>query len=338
MSSLKDLLKGSKTNSILEVTILKVLSDSSLIVGDKSSLAILLTHKDSSVASLLVVGCGIKLIKPEVIDTKTLKTSPRFKIQPGKPVSTKHSQNELEALEKIASKLVSPPPQASQLLTFKTIEALDDKSTLLKTPLTVLVVSISRSIQTQYGPYKILGIKDTDNITSDLNLYGSIGAMIEPFQVYCFTKIKITNYKPNDFHRLATTRFTVITKASAEASAAFADVTVAEKVICGSIAGLGDITEYISCTEHKKKVSDEGHCPVCGEDKLPKTAQDFYAIIYVIDTDSEVFSVKMFSKQLTNVKLESPIDAALQPLVDKKVKIDANTSGEILVCVRLNFV
>ena len=88
--------------------------------------------------------------------------------------------------------------------------------------------------------------------------------MIEPFQAYCFTKIKITDYKPNDFHRLATTRFTVITKASADASAAFADVTVAEKVICGSVVGIGDVTEYMSCSEHKKKcvMKDTALCVV----------------------------------------------------------------------------
>ena len=338
MSSLQDLLSGSKTNSILEVTIIKVLSDSSLIVGDKSSLAILLIHKDSSVASLCTVGRGIKLIKPEVINPNSLNTSPRFKILPGKTVSFKHSEKELQALEKIAEKLVSPPPQPFQIVTFKTIESLKEKSNILPTPLTVLIVSISRVIQTQYGPYKILGIKDTENVASDLNLYGSIGAMIEPFQVYCFTKIKITNYKPNDFHRLATTRFTVITKASADASAAFADVTVGEKVICGSVVGIGEVTEYMSCIEHKKKVSDEGYCHVCGEDKLPKTAQDLHAIIYVLDTDSDVVSVKIFSKQFTKVKHESPIHAALQPLVDKKLKVDANTSGEILVCVRLTYI
>ena len=334
MSPLQDFLNGSKAIAILEVSIIKDLGSNMFIISDAEDVFALLKIEDlTKIEKLLKTGKGIKIIKPEQIFKNIVKPSPRFRIQPGKHTSIKISDKHLKNLETQASNFQVP----STFTSFGDIEEMSKKGPFLSCQLNVLVTKLSRSIKTNYGPYRIAGIKDHLGNTSDINFYWASGDNVEPFKVYTITKTKVTTISgDNNFHRLATTRFSVVTEASSSVCKAFKDVCIGEVTISGKIAGVGDITVYTSCTEHKKKVADTGECPICQTVAL-KTKPDYYANIYIQDENNDIKTVKTFNSHMPSHIVKSPnIEEALTAFVsDKNVKADVNIFGDDFICIRI---
>ena len=334
MSPLQDFLQGSKAISILEVSIIKDLGSNMFIISDEKDTCALLFIEDlTNTEKLLKTGKGIKIIKPEQIKKNILKPSPRFRIQPGKHMSIKIGDKDLKNMETLASTFHVP----STFTSFGDIEEMSKKGPFISCPLDVLVTKLSRPIKTNYGPYRIAGIKDHLGNTSDINFYGASGDTVEPFKIYTITKAKVTTLSgDNNFHRLATTRFSVITKASSSVCEAFKDVCIGEVSISGKIAGVGDVTVYTSCTQHKKKVSNTGECPIC-QTITPKTNPDYYANIYIQDENNDIQTVKTFNSHMPAHIVTSPnIEDALTAFVtDKHVKADVNIFGDDFICVRI---
>ena len=151
-----------------------------------------------------------------------------------------------------------------------------------------------------------------------------------PFKIYTITKLKVTTISgDNAFHRLATTRFSVITEASSSVREAFKDVCIGEVTISGKIDGVGDITVYRSCSQHKKKVSGTGECPICQTITLD-TKPDYYANIYIQTVNT--FNSHMPSHIVTNPNNAEALTAFVS---DKDVIADVNIFGDDFVCVRL---
>ena len=333
MSPLQDFLKGSKAIAILNVSIIKDLGNNMFIISDdKNTCAVLLIEDVANIEKLLKAGQGIKIIKPEQIKENILKPSLRFKIQPGKHMSIKNADQDLRNMETLASTFKAP----STLTSFTEIEDLSKKGPFLSCQLNVLVTKLSRPIKTDYGLYRIAGIKDHLGNTSDINFYGAAGDTVERFKIYTITKTKVTNISGDNFHRLATTRFSVISEASSGICTAFKDVCIAEVTISGKIAGVGDVTVYTSCTQHKKKVSDTGECPICKTIAL-KTNPDYYANIYIQDENGNIQTVRTFKSHMPSHIATSPnIEEALTVFItDKNIKADVNIFGEDFMCVRL---
>ena len=239
----------------------------------------------------------------------------------------------MKNLETLASTFHIP----STFTSFGDIEEMSKKGPFLSCQLDVLVTKLSRPIKTNYGPYRIAGIKDHLGNTSDINFYGTSGDTIEPFKIYTITKLKVTTISgDHNYHRLATTRFSVITEASSSVRDAFKDVCIGEVTISGKIAGVGDITVYRSCSQHKKKVSNTGECPICQTITLD-TKPDYYANIYIQEKNFDIQTVKTFNSHMPSHIVTSPnIEEALTAFVtDKHVKADVNISGDDFTCVRI---
>ena len=334
MSPLQDFLQGSKAIVILEVTIIKDLGGNMFIIADaKATCALLIIEDLTNIEKLLKTGKGIRIIKPEQIKKNILKPSPRFRIQPGKHMSIKIGDKDLKNIETLASTFHVP----STFTSLGDIEEMSKKGPFLSCSLDVLVTKLSRPIQTNSGPYRIAGIKDHLGNTSDINFYGASGDTVEPFKIYTITKAKVTTLSgKNNFHRLATTRSSVVTEASSSVCEAFKDICIGEVSISGKIAGVVDVTVYTSCTQHKKKVSNTGECPIC-QTIASKTNPDYYANIYIQDENNNIQTVKTFNSHMPSHIVTSPnIEEALTAFVtDKHVKADVNISGDDFTCVRI---
>ena len=76
--SLKNLLAGQKLQ-VINLSVIKELNFCKYLVGDSSCLAILNVTQNANHQKDILIGKTVKLIKPEIIDHKTLKTNKNFR-------------------------------------------------------------------------------------------------------------------------------------------------------------------------------------------------------------------------------------------------------------------
>ena len=321
--SLKQFLQNGKvTGNILEIKIIRRHETGYYIVADSSGLGLLSTSESPQYEKDLVIDRTVKLIKPEVIDNQTIQCNKTFKpMLSKKPLNITVSENDISKL-KINTE--SKADKNEKLLTFEAI--LTDKSQGIPS-LTVLVTSISRTIETSRGNYQIAGIMDIESKKLNINLYDSNIGKIEFGKIYRLTKLKKVNIKKNEETetRLSTTKFTHICGASQKEQALFENVKFADKQIRGTIIGQSEMNSYNSCQKHWNKLDKEEICPKC--ERIPeKINLDFNVDIYVQDPGTEdIMSFRIFKRQITLISSEDgkeEITAKLDEIEGKECTID----------------
>ena len=321
--SLKQFLNGGKLQGhILEIQIIRRHETGYYIVGDSSSLALLSISESPQYEKDLAIDRTVKLIKPELIDNQTIQCNKTFKPMPSKkPLNITVSENDISKL-KINTEIKAEKNE--KLLSFEAI--LTDKSQGIPS-LTVLVTSISRTIETSRGNYQIAGIMDIESKKLNINLYDSNIGKIESGKIYRLTKLKKLTIKKNEETetRLSTTKFTHISGASQKEQAQFESVKFADNQLQGTIIGHSEINSYNSCQKHWNKLDDEEICPKC--ERVPaKTNLDFIVDIYVQDPATEdIKSFRIFKRHITLISSEDGeegITAKLDEMEGKECTID----------------
>ena len=160
--SLKAMIEG-KSVPIVEVQVIKQL-DNCFIVTDIKRTATLLLPADSAFSKdICAPGRVIKLLKPKLLDPNTVQQNSLFKLIPGKSfeVDLEKLASRIKTLEKLAPSC--PPLEDPQgpTLSLNQVEDLFAKGkTFVKPPVPLLILKISRLIETEKGPYCIATVKD----------------------------------------------------------------------------------------------------------------------------------------------------------------------------------
>ena len=86
--------------------------------------------------------------------------------------------------------------------------------------------------------------------------------------------------------RLVTSKFTKIVEANENDALQFANLSIGNSQIDGTIIGFSDINHYKSCVEHWKKLDDDDYCPLC-KGPSPNVKENFHTDLYVQDPKSD---------------------------------------------------
>ena len=329
-ASLQNFLEnGKKSGTILTLTLIKKLSMEKYIVGDKSSLAVLEYPQNGKD---LKIGSGIKLIKPVLIDGKTLKCNSNF--SPLKTLDHNKVTPTQEQLLTFESTIedTQESSKKSEYLTFKEIRKMNT-GTIIKN-LTFLVTRVSKIIPTNSGNYQICGLKDNEDETMSINLYDKFMNTVQVGNVITATKIKKFNLKKEgEFHtRLSTTKFTSISKALPMDETAFEKIRIADNSLDAIIIGFTDISCYFSCTKHWNKIDDEGECPVC-IGKPDEIQFDFKAKLLVEcnEDGDEIKTFLIFKRaalMITTEETEELVDTRLAEYCGSQCTVEYDDSDD----------
>ena len=279
----------------LEILVIKMISPENFIVGDSSSLALLDISENPNHGKDIKIGTTIKLLKPILVDKKSLKTNKNFRpLKSKKMIDLTPSDSDLEKFLPLPHDQKAP----CKLTTFKSIKA--SKNQTIISSITAIVGHTSRVIETARGNYQIAGLVDIDNDKMSINIYDSNLNKMEPANIYTLTKVKISTINEDGKFekRLFTTKLTTISEASADNKAKFENVTLGQHKVTGTIIGFSELKSYNSCGIHWNKLSEDNLCVNC-ESKASDIKVDHTAELYLQESDSdEIQSFRLFKRQL----------------------------------------
>ena len=314
--------------NMLEVKVVKKVSENCYIVGDKKG-NMLLDSEQS-----LKEGTVYKLIKP-MVENMRLRKNPKFAaIKMEKDLKTKileqgeedklcESIGEVKFLSKIKS-------------SFKLVDALGVGS--VADEIKVMVVSRSSVIPGKYGKYRIITCKDVMNQKNSINLFKSLMNRVEIGKIYTITKIKVCDFKKEDdeFNRVSTSYSSRIINGTADDKIEFeiAEVTLGDKAARGTILGISELNVYESCVVCWCRIYADEECRKCKK-KVKNTKPDFNLVMYVgvEDDNDEVLDIFCFKSTL-NLKDIDETDISEENLNKHlegkmcQIEYDVNKNGE----------
>ena len=188
MAQLSNLNETDQVN-IIDVKVMKYISDDYYIVGDISGFMILVSDQRVN------EGQAYKLIKPKLTDQK-IKKKPKFAMIKVENVKTKILTN--EQTENLTS-WIKPTVEKDDDETMNDLEKIDSLGLNgISAEIVLLVCNVSRLIEGRFGNYRIIKVKDIKNNQNDMNLYKQWKDIPEKGEVYKFSNLKVTSYKSKD--------------------------------------------------------------------------------------------------------------------------------------------
>ena len=314
--------------NMLEVKVIKKVSENFYIVGDKKGHVLLESEQG------LKEGTVYKLIKP-LLENMGLRRNPKFAaIKMEKDIKTKTlNQGEEDKLCESIKKAKCVPKINNN---FKLVDALGVGSVADR--IKVMVVNRSSVIAGKFGNYRIITCKDVMNQKNSINLSKNLMNMVEVGEIYTITKIKVSNFKKEDteFRRVGTTFSSKIIKGTADDKVEFeiAEVTLGDKAARGTILGISELKVYESCVVCWCKVDADNECRKCMK-KVEDKKADFNLVMYVgiEDDNNEVLDLFCFKSTL-NLKDIDEMDVSeenLNKVLEGKmcqVEYDVDKNGE----------
>ena len=287
--ALQDFLRTHKVpGNILEILVIKKIRPFTFVVGDDTGLALLNINENPQHEKDIKTGTTMKLLKPIVIDNKTLETNKNFKpLKSKNTIELKPSKEDLDLFETENKEVKAN----EKLVTFSSVR--NNQSQTQIPCLTAIVTNVSRIIETNNGKYQIAGLMDIESQRTSINLYDSNINKLEFSNIYTFTKIKKAMIRKDDNHemRLMTTKFTKISIANEEDKSQFENMSLGESQMEGTVIGFSEINIYNSCDKHWNKLDEDDICPKC-EGPAIRIRIDFHAELYLQDSESD--SIKTF--------------------------------------------
>ena len=314
--TIQQLLNNEKVN-FLHVNVLKKISSTQFIVGDKTGLAIMIIASED--ATNVEIGKGLKMVKPSLVEKEFIACHPKFS-----PMKTKHFQidvnpEDVMQLEMSGKKNV----KVDKGISFNQIENDYSDNAIIDSVL-VYVTTKSKTIDGKYGSYQICNMKDYEGNALSINLYKQNMNRLEVNKVYKLQKIKKTTIKTETGLRMATTNFTKIKDASTEESDIFADVQIADHVIEGLCIMFNNLSYYSSCKKHLTKLSEDSCCQECGQIGKEDGKTDFRCSLIIENCeDGSMSSIVIFKRHLdinqNSDDTDDETEAKLIEIIEDKV-------------------
>ena len=287
--------KGSRDKvSVLDIKVIKKISDDSYIVGDEKDHVVLVSDQS------LTDNAVYRLIKPSYDDMKLRKNPKYGVVKLERQIKTKDLKKEDE--EKLSAGIKKTGEMSSNKISndFESVDALGVGS--LTAEIKLMVVNKSSLIAGKFGKYRIVTCKDIKGKKNSLNLYRKLVDMVNVGEIYVFTKIKVSDFKKedDDFNRIGTTFSSRITKASQQDKQLFEDakVMLCDSVVKGTIIGISELNIYESCMVCSCKVDDEDFCRKCDK-KVDQKNNNFNLVMYVEPEGDEDEILNIFSFKST---------------------------------------
>jgi hypothetical protein len=319
--TLQTLRKGKIPGSVyyVEIEVQKILSETCYIVADESEHAILTMDETPQQTSGISVGKCYRLLYPTLKDEiLTFETNYR----PG-PISPFTGAKLTTALEK---KLTPPTPPIPHLKLLK--EVCDVTKNTSIPSLYLMVTFVSGDKMGPYSRYKVIRVKDHSSNSHFITLFGNCRNEVEVGGIYQFTSLMAQNYRGTGetLGRLKSHSPTKIQRASTEITQAFADVTIGDITVSGTILGHESVHRYVCCSNCKRsnhKSDKSNKCIFCGELISDTVYHDFTVIFQIIDDiGSEPLRVSVFRQDLNeefNIHTEESFDQVLLQLHMKRI-------------------
>jgi hypothetical protein len=326
--TIQQLLDGIKVNWI-HVNIIEQLSPTTYIVGDATGLAIMETSQLAKYQNYIETGQGLKLIKPNKVETDVIAADHRFSPMKTKPIQLpKPDKRRLAKLQNAPK--VKPAVQQVDYIDFETIKNDYQENTIVSKTL-VYVATVSRLIDGKYGEYRICNIVDSASTLLTLSLYSPHIGKLEDNQVYSLTKLKKTLLKNDGSIRLNTTKFTQIQKGTPTEEALFQGVQVADHVTEGCCVMYSNFTCYDACPKHFSKLDDDGECLGC-KVKIEKSdaIKDFHCFLQIEDHD-DLKSILIFRRHLktqADMKEEDLEEYMNNEFIGQNMRVQYNTPND----------
>ena len=277
---------------VLDIHIVKQISDDHYIVGDKKDYMLLVSEQN------LQSGSAYRLIKPSFLETK-LRKNPNFAaVKLGNKIKTK-------PLTKSDEDVLCANIAIDEKSSYKKIEndfALVDSLGVgsITEEIKLMVVKKSTIIHGKFGNYRIVTCKDIKNQKNSVNLYRNLIDMVEVGEIYIFTKLKVSNLRKeeDDFNRIATTYSSRINKASTADKKEFEEknVMIGDFIVKGTIIGISELNIYQSCKVCWCRVDDADFCRKCNT-KAENVKTDFHLVMYIQQNDQEDEVLEIFAFQ-----------------------------------------
>ena len=320
------LLNGENVN-YLHVNVLKQISSTQFIVGDRTGIAIMTT--ESNISQHIELGKGLKMVKPYKIDQNVISPHPKFN-----PMKTKPMQMDVnyDAMDELEQQEIKTTP-VNKGLNFKQIET-DFGDNAIINDVLAYVTFASRKIEGKYGPYQICNLVDVDGNSVAINLYKHNIDKLETNKVYKLEKIKKTTISSADSKlRMGTTPFTKIAVAKQSEIDLFADVKIADKKVDGMCLMFNNLNYYRSCKKHLTKLDDMGCCSQCGQMEKDDEKLDFRCSLVINTSDDDMVEIVIFLRHL-NIKINENhdeselIEMIEQTIVGKMCQVHYNENGD----------
>ena len=321
------LLNGEIVNC-LQVNVLKKISSTQFIVGDKTGIAIMTTEMDAT--QHIELGKGLKMVKPSKIDENVISPHPKFSPMKTKAIQIDVDPNQLKNLEKKAMKIKKLPVKKG--LNFKQIET-DFGPTAIIGCVLGYVTFASRHIDGKFGPYQICNLVDFDGNSIAINLYKQNIDKLQVNKIYKLENIKKTTISTDTKLRMGTTPFTKIVVADQDEIDLFADVEISDKKVNGICLMFNNLSFYKSCKTHLLKLDDIGCCAQCGQIEKNDEKLDFRCSLVIHDSnDDSMVEIVIFLRHL-NINFEkiqdetTLIEILEHSIVGKPCQIHYNENG-----------
>ena len=255
--TIQKLLRGEQVN-VLQVNVLKEISSTQFIVGDVTGLA-MMNIEENAQKKQIEVGKGLKLMKPQKLGENMIGCHAKFKPMKTKAAGLKVDYKKIDEMEALNLNLnpITPGTPFQEIVdNYGENANIDD--------VLAYVTTVSRLIDGKYGTYQICNIKDCHGTPLTINLYKENTGKLNPNTVYRIKNIKKTTIQTNSSLRMGTTTITTIREASEAEAKLFANTMIADKKIDAECAMFNEFSYYKSCSQHHTKLTENGHCKVCG--------------------------------------------------------------------------
>ena len=187
-NTLTVLLNSKQNSGTIIVKIIKKINNQFYIIADQTSYALLDLTAYPNYSSLLSPETSYKLIKVTK-DKDTITPSNFQPIKSKQNIKPSHKgTDKISKLEKQVPNINTTKPKNK--ISLKDIEENTRDNTLVSN-LTVMIMTVSRIIETKNGNYKIASIADEDSNKATLNLYDKHADQIELGKIYHLEKISI---------------------------------------------------------------------------------------------------------------------------------------------------
>lgn len=330
--TIQKLIDGEKVHFLL-VNVLREISKTQFIVGDKTGLAVLSVPDVCS--RNIEIGKGLKIMKPSKVKDQLIASHPKFNPMKTKSLEITVDTIQMDNLEKL-HKVTSTVDKG---ISFNQIENDYGETAVIDTML-VYVTTKSRIIEGKFGNYQICNIIDHEGSTFSINLYNHHVDKLDRNHVYLLQKVKKTTITTDTGIRMATTNFTKIHNATPDQNDVFKDVKIADKKIDGTCIMFTDLNYYRSCKKDLSKIDEDGKCYNCGDLDIEGSKPDFRCslIIEIKEKsddieDEAITSIVVFMRHLgievTNEDEEEKIIELLEErIVGKMCEVYYNVIGE----------
>ena len=170
----------------MTVNVVHEISPEYYIVADETDMAILKIHADKDYNKYMMVGKGIKIVKPEKAKDNVILSNAKFNPQLTKPnPNVEVNAMQLGKLKEVAEKKT----MSSNAVKIDEIRSYAKKSIIQR--MMIYVTSVSRKINGKYGDYQILNVRDLSGDKAVMYVYRQFVEKLVVNKVYMIEKLKV---------------------------------------------------------------------------------------------------------------------------------------------------